>query len=107
MGVTEIRTTFSLRKRSWENDVPLIIVVLENNNPLHLAFCKTVMNLLPYRLQRNWERKIYTGTARSPVVVENEKQMFDYVRDNPGAIGYAKSDSVAAVQGVRSIYESD
>jgi ABC-type phosphate transport system substrate-binding protein len=84
----DVRGIFSMRFQKWgENEINNVFI-LPKSHPSHVSLCKKILNVLPYRLQRNWDRLIYTGTGQSPIVVKDVDEMILLVGANPGSIGY-------------------
>ena len=104
MNSQEVRALFTMAKRSWDTGNPVILVITDQKSEEYTQFCLKILDQLPYRVIRNWERKIYTGIARSPVTVDGYKEAISYVENNPDAIGFIISDEIPLPQGVREVY---
>jgi ABC-type phosphate transport system substrate-binding protein len=82
------RAMFGMRVPQWPNGGDTKIYVLPDNNPLHEAFCKEVLDIFPYQLRTAWDRQVFSGTGQAPVEVESEEDMLEHIAATPGAIGY-------------------
>lgn len=82
------RGVFGMRVRAWPDGAPVRVFVLDDGQPLHEDFCKSVLQMYPYQLRQNWDRLLYSGTGQPPVVVTSEEEMLKRVAETPGSIGY-------------------
>ncbi|SEK79318.1 hypothetical protein SAMN05444515_10566 [Ectothiorhodospira marina] len=82
-----LRAIFSMRLHSLQGE-RLTVFVLDTRHPDHEAFSKEVLGVFPYQLQNAWNRVIYSGTGRGPVIVESPQEMLRRVGQTPGGIGY-------------------
>ncbi len=87
----ELRLIFSRQKLFWPNGDPITVFILEPDSEEHRQFCIQQLSLLPYVLQRRWDRLVYSGTGDRPTIVPNEQVMKQLVASTPGAIGYLGS----------------
>ncbi|NKI17069.1 hypothetical protein HCU74_06495 [Spongiibacter sp. KMU-166] len=92
LSTAKLRAIFSLRKRSWDNNIPIRVFVLPDNHPLHENFCKSLLKVYPYVLRDQWDRAIFSGIGTPPTVVKNIQQLKQAVENTPGAIGYIASN---------------
>lgn len=83
-----LRGIFGMRVRAWPDGTPVRVFVLDDNDPGHVEFCKTVLRIYPYQLRQNWDRLVYSGTGQPPVAVASEKELIRLVAQTSGAIGY-------------------
>lgn len=93
VSLSEIRAIFSMRLRRWPNGLPVTVFILKSDSDTHQDFCKTVLNIYPHQLQAAWDRMVYSGTGKAPIVVTSEDEMREMVATTPGAIGYVEQVS--------------
>lgn len=89
-----LRAIFSMRLRTWPDETPIVVFVLMDQHPLHSAFSKNILNILPYRLRAAWDRLVFSGTGQAPLEVKSREEMRAKVASTPGAIGYLMGDMV-------------
>ncbi|MFT7404393.1 hypothetical protein [Zhongshania sp.] len=89
LNLNNLRAIFSIRKRSWDNKIPIKVYVLPDKNEIHQKFCKTILKVYPYVLREQWDRLIFSGTGIPPTTVDTEEELQEMVNATPGAIGYA------------------
>ena len=83
-----LRAIFTLRVRSWPDGTQVRVFVLPDDTELHKAFCREYLSTYPYVLRANWDQKVFTGVGLAPIVVRDEEEMRERIRQTPGAIGY-------------------
>lgn len=89
---SSLRAIFAMRIPQWPDGTPVHVFVLEDNNPLHVQFCKSVLGMFPYQLRRIWDQQIFSGTGIAPTVVSSEQEMRERVAHTKGAIGYVEHE---------------
>ncbi len=96
-----LRAIFSMRLQNLEPRTPLTVFVLHSDHPVHDEFSKNILGVFPYQLQRSWERGVFSGTGRAPIVVRSEEEMLQRVAQTPGAIGYVSN--LTEYAGIRAV----
>ncbi|MCP5419667.1 MAG: hypothetical protein H6970_04745 [Gammaproteobacteria bacterium] len=89
-----LRAIFGMRLRSWPSGKPIQVFVLNETNPVHIQFCKQVLNIFPHQLRSSWDRQVYSGTGQAPREVESMEEMLAQVAATPGAIGYSERSRI-------------
>jgi ABC-type phosphate transport system substrate-binding protein len=84
----QLRRIFSMRQTVWPNGMSIAVFVLPTENPAHQVFCKEILKMFPYQVERIWNKLVYSGMGVKPIEVESEQQMLQKIKDTPGAIGY-------------------
>ncbi len=87
----QARLYFTMRLDEWPDRQAIRVFVLPDDHPLHRDFSKAVLRLFPYQLRRVWDRQVFSGTGRAPVMVATEQELVERVAATPGAIGYVRS----------------
>ncbi len=87
----QLRTLFAMRVSQWANQTPVHVYVLPDNHPLHIDFCKKILELFPYQLRRIWDRQVFSGTGIAPITVKSEQDMIAHIARDKGAIGYIRT----------------
>lgn len=87
LGYKELRYIYSMQIKFWHGK-KIQVITLPSKNSLHQQFSTEQMVVTHHMLDRLWNRLKYSGIAAGPLVVENEKQMVNAVKNLPGAIGY-------------------
>lgn len=92
-----------MQLKNWQDGENIKVFVLPSNHPLHRQFTLKKLKLQTHQLDRLWNRLIFTGTGRTPTVVNSEAEMLQKVKTTPGAIGYVGEHF--AIDGVKVLSE--
>lgn len=84
----QLRMIFAGRTQFWTDGTRIRVLVLSPNGQAHHQFCRELLNIYPYQLERIWQRVIYSGQGDAPTTFETEQQMLNALQHTPGAIGY-------------------
>jgi ABC-type phosphate transport system substrate-binding protein len=87
------RTIFGMRLSNWK-DNPIKVFVLPDDDPIHNIFSKQVLGMFPHQLRWAWDRQVFSGTGRAPIMVNTEEEMRQRIASTPGAIGYLRRSQV-------------
>lgn len=88
LPLSSVRAIFSMRLNTWPDGTQVTVFVLPDRHPAHARFSRTVLKMLPYRLRREWDRLVFSGTGIAPIEVKDEAEMLRRVGSTPGSIGY-------------------
>ncbi|WP_394147431.1 hypothetical protein [Shewanella atlantica] len=95
----ELRLIFSMQKVYWPDGHRIRVFILSPSSELHKEFCFQKLDMMPYMLQRRWDRLVFSGTGERPVILNSESEMKEQVSRTPGAIGYV-GDSASVAGGL-------
>ena len=95
----ELRLIFSMQKTYWPDGNKIHVFILSPSSDLHKEFCFQQLDMMPYMLQRRWDRLVFSGTGERPQILTSEAEMKQFISQTPGAIGYV-SNSVALTGGL-------
>lgn len=85
---SKLRAIFGMRLRTWPDGTPIRVLVLRDQSPVHVDFCKQVLGVFPYQLRSAWDRLVFSGTGQAPREVHSEEEMRREIARTPGAVGY-------------------
>ena len=97
------QNVIAMRVHQWPDGTPIKVFVLQDQNPTHNEFCKSILGMFPYQLRRIWDRQVFSGTGAAPVVVNSEQEMLNAVASTEGAIGYISLDNADTHEGIQMI----
>jgi len=89
-----LRAIFGMRMRVWPDGQPIRVFVLADDDPLHIRFCKTVLQVFAHQMRSAWDRGVFSGTGQAPTLVGSELELVQLVASTPGGIGYAMGSSI-------------
>lgn len=87
----ELWEIFSLNFPFWKNGQKIVIVMYEIDNPIQKTFLREYFGINPYRYQELIDGKINSGRITPPIIVLNEKQMINEIKNKTGRIGFVRS----------------
>lgn len=93
----DILLIFSMKKSHWSNGEPIRIVVLPSNNKLHQDFVKNYMGINYNILDNIWNMNVHSGNKQPPIVVNTKEEMIEFIKSNPGTIGYVYSNHIPGI----------
>lgn len=92
LSPTEARSIFTARQQHWEDGNKIHVFVLKTESDVHRRFCREMLQMFPYQLERIWNQIIYSGQGDAPKVVPSQEALIDAVKATPGAVGYASEE---------------
>lgn len=98
---TEARMVFSARKQHWDDGTKIKVFVLKTDSMLHQYFCRQILRMFPYQLERIWNQITYSGQGDSPEIVDSQEALIDAVYSTPGAVGYATEEKIEQVRAMK------
>lgn len=103
LNKAELRAMFALRMRQFADGTPVTLVVLPDQDPRHRDFAAKVLNVFPYVLRDNWDKKTFTGAARPPITVDSPEELARKVAATPGALGYLPGKDKTRQEGIKYV----
>ena len=102
ISLNSLRSIFSMRQKTWGDGTKIRVFVLADDDELHQAVSKEILNVFPYQLRSMWDRLVFSGTGQAPIKVNSIDEMLAKVASTPGAIGYLRrakiNDTVNVLQ---------
>ena len=99
----DLMAIFSMQKQYWENGQIIQIVSLRTDHPLHQQFTLEHLGIQPYQLERGWNRNIFRGIGKKPIIVNTLEDLVNKVMDIPGAIGYISAKNTIDNSHIRTV----
>ncbi len=84
---TRVARIFLKIQRNWEDGGP-IIPVDRSDSLLREAFNRAVMGRSGSTIESHWQRMVFAARQAPPEKFSTDEEVLDFVRANPGAIGY-------------------
>ena len=88
LNPSQLRSIFSMRQSTWPDGQPIRVYVFARDSIAHEQFCKQILRMFPYQVERIWNKLTYSGLGELPTRVSSESEMLNKVESEPGAIGY-------------------
>jgi len=86
---TQARQIFTARQQHWEDGSKIHVFVLNTDTLEHQRFCRQLLQMFPYQLERIWNQITYSGQGDPPHIVDSSQALINAVNQTPGAVGYA------------------
>jgi ABC-type phosphate transport system substrate-binding protein len=86
-SIKQLKNIFLRKSLLSESRLRWIPLNLKPDDPLRVAFSKSLLNRDPDDLEAYWNEQYFQGIT-PPYVVSSEEAMLRFVSNTPGAIGY-------------------
>jgi ABC-type phosphate transport system substrate-binding protein len=97
----ELSRLFLKKTVTWPGGAAVAAVDQERTSPVRRAFSLKVHDKDPDAVVSHWQTMVFSGRDTPPPVKATDASVVDFVRANPGAIGYVSES--ADVTGVKTI----
>lgn len=97
----EIQRYMLGKSTKWAHGLQVLPVDLAPNSATRAAFTRDVLKKSISAVKGYWQSQIFSGRGVPPAELPSDDAVVDFVRRNPGAIGYVSEN--AAVDGVRVV----
>jgi ABC-type phosphate transport system substrate-binding protein len=97
----EVSRLFLKKVKTWDNDLKVSPVDLSSKDEARQMFSKEIHGKSVSAIEAYWQQRVFSGRDVPPPERSSDASVVDFVRHNPGAIGYVSE--TADVRGVRVI----
>jgi ABC-type phosphate transport system substrate-binding protein len=101
LSAKDVSDMFLKKKVKWANGTAVEPVDLNSNSGVREDFSKRIHGKATSAIRSFWQQAAFSGAATAPPEKANDNEVIEFVKRNPGAIGYISSG--ASVEGVRTI----
>lgn len=101
MSTKEVSDLFMKKTTKWSNGTTAAPVDLNSNSGVRESFSKKIHGKATAAVRSYWQQAAFSGSASAPPEKANDSEVIEYVKRNPGAIGYVSSE--ASTAGVKTI----
>lgn len=98
----DLSRIFLKRVPDWPGGGAALPVDLPLNNPTRAGFTSRVHGRSVFAVRAFWQQQIFAARDVPPAEKINERDVMEFVRQNPGAVGYVPAD-MPLVPGVKAI----
>ena len=99
----EISNAFLKKNTKWDNNVAILSVDLVESSDVREAFSKAIHERKISAVKAYWQGQIFSGRNIPPVEKKSDREILEFVHDNPGAIGYISSATATGGFKVKTI----
>ena len=89
----QVSRIFLKKMTKWDNGVKISPVDLAASSDLRENFTKKIHGKSISAINAYWQKKIFTGKGVPPIEQSSEKDVIEFVKNNPGAIGYVSANT--------------
>jgi ABC-type phosphate transport system substrate-binding protein len=89
-----VARVFLRKTRAWHGGRPAAPVDLSLASPLRLAFSRKLLSLSAADVRDYWMKQTLSGGDTAPPVRASERDVLDFIKGEPGGIGYVSAGSV-------------
>ena len=105
LSKADISKYFLKKITSWSNGSEIMPVDQTDNNSVREDFSQDIHGKSVAAIKSYWQVKIFSGRAVPPPMAGSDKDVIEFVRSNPAAIGYVKAG--VSTSGVKVIDVTD
>jgi ABC-type phosphate transport system substrate-binding protein len=84
---------FLKRKREWNEGRPILPVDQSAASPTRGLFCREVLGMSLGEVRDYWTKIVLSGRDVPPPVQGGDANVMEFVRSQPGAIGYVSGEA--------------
>ncbi len=95
----EASNFFLKTKTKWENGTIVMPVDLTAGSKTRDAFSQDILAKSTSAVRNYWQQAAFSGTATAPPEKSSDAEVIEYIKKNPGGIGYVSSG--ASTEGVK------
>ncbi len=89
----KVAKMFLKQIKRWDHGVRALPIDLEAKSAIRKAFTKSVHSKSVTAINSFWQRMIFSGRGVPPLEESTEEAVHEYVRANPGAVGYVATET--------------
>lgn len=92
---------FLKKKSKWPTGEKAVAVDLGSSSAVRESFSSTVLGKSTSQVRAFWQQSVFAGGETPPQEVKTDAEVVEFVKSNPGAIGYVSSG--ASTAGVKTL----
>lgn len=102
LSAEEVSKIFFKKTQRWSSGLEAVPVDLPESAPVRESFSAAVLGKPVSAIRAYWLQQIFSGRSGPPPEKPSDEQVIDFVRNNPGAIGYVSAGATLS-GGVRRV----
>ena len=91
----DLKLAFKPKNVFWSNRKPVMIVLPGNQSPIRDQVAKDMYGMSYIAMQKYWLSLVFQGRFNAPTSLNTDEEVVNFIRKNPGAIGFITDASVA------------
>lgn len=101
LSKNQINKLFLKKTSKWDDGKKVLPADLSNSSKIRANFSKLILGKPVSSIKAYWQQRIFTGRGVPPVEKDNDREVLNYIKANPNAVGYVSAS--ANVKGVKVI----
>jgi ABC-type phosphate transport system substrate-binding protein len=97
----KVNKLFLKKTSKWDDGTKVLPVNYSSSSRIRTNFSKSIHGKPVASIKAYWQQKIFTGRGVPPVEKDTNREVLNYVKANPGAIGYVSTS--VNVKGVKVV----
>jgi ABC-type phosphate transport system substrate-binding protein len=89
----EVARIFLKKVTTWPGGAPIQVVDQERSAPTRKAFSAAVHQKDADAVAAHWQVLVFSGRDVPPKIVKSDTEVLEFVRANPGAVGYVSGET--------------
>ncbi|MBN2414486.1 substrate-binding domain-containing protein [bacterium] len=99
----DLQRIFLKKTTKWEDNTQITPVDLKSTSSIRASFSNDILNKTVAAVTSYWQGQIFSGAGLPPREVDTDREVMDWVKENPGGIGYISQSTSVTVSGVKTI----
>lgn len=91
LGADEVSRIFLKKTERWEDGSRIFPVDQVETSPVRVAFSRAVHGRAVAAIKAYWQQRIFSGRDVPPPEKISDREVVEFVRATPGAIGYVST----------------
>ena len=101
LSKNQLKKIYTKKMTKWDDDKKIKPLDLLKNSDVRSSFSSNVLKKSVSAMRAYWQRQIFSGKGVPPPEKKSDTDVIEYVKNNPGAIGYVSAG--ANISGVKKI----
>ena len=89
----EVSNLFLKKTTSWSNGTKVVAIDLVDSAALRQKFSKEIHGRKVSSIKAYWQKEIFSGRNVPPAEKRTEREVMQFVQNNPGAVGYISAST--------------
>ncbi|MFN5181969.1 MAG: hypothetical protein ACK5D5_02975 [Bacteroidota bacterium] len=98
ISIAETKAILKGKNTFWKNGKKVILVLPSSKHPGSNDFSKLYYNTNSDGVKRYWLSLVFQGRSSSPVFLDTDREIIEYITKNEGAVGVIDKDNLKSVE---------
>jgi ABC-type phosphate transport system substrate-binding protein len=90
---SDIADYFLKKKTKWSSGATVLPIDQVTKSSTRAGFCKELMKKSVSQVQAYWQQAVFAGKGTPPRELNSDEDVVNFVKNNPGAIGYVSGSA--------------